>query len=429
MKIIILHHHLKPGGVTRIIGSQIQALADNRDIELEVICGEAPRCPEDFPVPVTVEPLLNYLSHDLMCQPEQLKQYFIRLERFLADKMPPGALLHVHNLNLGKNPLLTLAVSNLAWRGLKVFNHAHDFAEDRPDNYHDLEQIIVNTFKHKLNDVLYPQCDNYRFGVLNRFDEARLHSYGIAPSRIEFLPNPVAFNSNNAFNPEARDKVRDYFNIASTKQLFVYPVRAIRRKNIGELALLAVLFSDVAEFIITLPPENPIEQPDYHSWVKFCTEYNIQLHFEAGVQFSFPDIMVAADKCISTSRREGFGMMFLEPWLFGKEIVGRNLKYVTDDFKTAGIVFPALYEQLNVMVDDAMVDFAGLTLLPQQDIVLSALSDDGVAKQLLTQNRQLQQMFVPASAETIDLNRNTITTEYSVKKYGTELYEIYQRFS
>ncbi|MCF6174907.1 MAG: hypothetical protein L3J71_03985 [Victivallaceae bacterium] len=426
MKLIILHHHLKPGGVTRIIASQLQALAGHNSFDIEILCGEAPHCPDYFPVPVTVEPLLNYLPQDMMCQPAQLKLHFLKLERFLADKIPTDALLHVHNLNLGKNPLLTLAVSRLALKGLKVFNHAHDFAEDRPDNYHDLEQVIVNTFKFNLTDVLYPICDNYRFGVLNRFDEKRLNQYGVASSRIEFLPNPVAFSDNKLLPSDAGRHVREHFKVDAEKQLFVYPVRAIRRKNIGELALLATLFKQRVEFVITLPPENPVEQTDYRNWVEFCGEHNINLHFEAGLRFSFTEIMAAADKCISTSRREGFGMMFLEPWLFGREIVGRDLKYVTDDFRASGIVFPALYEQLNVTHNSEIVDFAVLALDSQQDIIHLAFDNSEYIQELLNLNPQLEQMFASASAATINLNRNIIKTEYSVKKYGAKLNEIYQ---
>ncbi len=42
------------------------------------------------------------------------------------------------------------------------------------------------------------------------------------------------------------------------KKIITYPVRAIRRKNIGEFILLAVLFEGTCQFNITQAPKNPV---------------------------------------------------------------------------------------------------------------------------------------------------------------------------
>jgi hypothetical protein len=51
---------------------------------------------------------------------------------------------------------------------------------------------------------------------------------------------------------------------------------------------------------------------------------------------------------VTTSVGEGFGLAFLEPWLMGKRICGRNLEEVTGDFAGEGIKLHGLYQCLNV---------------------------------------------------------------------------------
>ena len=56
MKVVFIHHHLRQGGVTRVIDEQIQAIGDVHDVL--VITGEAPTAAVPFPVEVI--PSLSY---------------------------------------------------------------------------------------------------------------------------------------------------------------------------------------------------------------------------------------------------------------------------------------------------------------------------------------------------------------------------------
>jgi hypothetical protein len=51
---------------------------------------------------------------------------------------------------------------------------------------------------------------------------------------------------------------------------------------------------------------------------------------------------------ITTSVGEGFGLAFLEPWLAGRPLRGRDLPPITADFRAAGVALPGLYERLDV---------------------------------------------------------------------------------
>ena len=59
--------------------------------------------------------------------------------------------------------------------------------------------------------------------------------------------------------------------------------------------------------------------------------------------------MVACSEAIvTTSVAEGFGLGFLEPWVFGKSLCGRNLPEITGDFTDHQIDLTNLYERLEV---------------------------------------------------------------------------------
>lgn len=427
-KIIILHSHLRPGGVSRIISSQVKALTD-AGVQVEVITGESPQDKSLFPVSISLVPEINYFSEDLSLDEKVLRQELIKIESSLAKCLTEDCILHAHNLNLGKNPLVTMAVKKLADKGLKVFNHAHDFAEDRAANFELLEKVISGVFQENLNQFLYPKLDNYRFGVLNRFDYNRLIDMGIADDRVNFLPNPVA---DPGFKPEpnSRIEVCKEFGIDDGKILLVYPVRVIRRKNIGELILLAHLFRDEAEFIVTLPPQNPVERDPYDQWLDFCNRNIISnIHFEAGTIFSFDQIMSAADKCITTSIKEGFGMMFLEPWMFNNAVVGRNIASVTADFKETGLQFDCLYNAIKINFEDYKAsDFGFLAQEEQMECLEMILEDASLAKQVLVDNPELEYITHVAMKEDITRNQEIIKSEYSLRKYGAKLNEIYAEF-
>ena len=191
MQIVITHSHLNPGGVTRIIESQLESLP-NEDVK--VIVGNC-RNPEDIQKRgaelVVFEPL-NYLKYRKYSD-DEANVLLDEIFQFLEKQLSADSILHFHNLNLGKNPVVTYAVYLLTKKGYLVFNHAHDFAEDRPANYQFLKEVIEGNFKANLNEVLYPNFSNYHFGVLNAFDVKRLISYGINPDKIEWLPNPIPY--------------------------------------------------------------------------------------------------------------------------------------------------------------------------------------------------------------------------------------------
>lgn len=424
MNIIIFHYHLNPGGVTRIIESQVQTLLEERNYnEIKVITGN---CEEksyftNLGVDIQVFPEINYLL------PEQTnyREIYHSITAILSGICNKEDILHFHNLNLGKNPLVTLAVSKLAGEGYKVVNHAHDFAEDRPANYDFLEKIIEGEFNKNISSVLYPHIDNYNFAVLNSYDLNRLSELGVSQEHSFLLPNPVVFSSRKLEGTPAdwKNEITSQLAIQPDKKIITYPVRVIRRKNIGEYILLAHLFSEEASWLVTQPPKNPVEIEPYEKWKAFCEKENINVIWEAGTKCDFEKLLKATDICFTTSIQEGFGMVFMEPWLLGTAVKGRDIPMVTLDLKQSGVEFPVLYPQF-LMPDNKELHEHDLE--EQFEIIQSIKEEPNQKKMLFEMNTFLSELLNPVEDALIKRNNEVILSEYSLKTYGKKLNEIYR---
>ncbi|MEZ5104786.1 MAG: glycosyltransferase [Draconibacterium sp.] len=425
MQLVIAHSHLNPGGVTRIIESQIESL---RGIQVKVLVGNCqnPKAITSKGAELHIVEDLNYLEHRKYSDKEAMIKLH-QVHRKIRNLLPTNGVLHFHNLNLGKNPIVTYAVYLLAKEGAKVFNHAHDFAEDRPSNYQFLKEILSDIFLQRVEEVLYPNLPNYQFGVLNSFDFERLINFGVQKERIEWLPNPVTVQTveNTLDKTSAKSEICKALNLDEKKLLVTYPVRVIQRKNIGELILLSALFEDSVNFVVTQPPKNPKEIELYAKWLKFRADENIPVTFEAGNKVSFEKLIVASDFCITTSYREGFGMVYLEPWLLNTPVVGRDIEYITRDFIADGFHFPALYNQ--IQVPGLNGDFKDFEMENQMNIIRTTKSNPLKKADFFEQNQTLKTLFEKADIKNIEKNKEIIRDKYSLQGYGIKLQNRYKK--
>lgn len=429
-KICIIHYHLNPGGVTRIIESQIRSLKElNKALEILVITGNCEK-PESITIlgaDIVINEAFNYLPE----KTDNLPQRLLRIQNLLLQYISEGDIIHFHNMNLGKNPLLTAAVSKLAQEGFFVLNHAHDFAEDRPENFEFLNHVLQSELGMNIREIMYPDVSNYLYATLNSADRQRLINYRVSDTRAFLLPNPVDIITGlkNKNSIELKRTVCSQLHLDANKLLITYPVRVIRRKNIGEYILLSVLFSNDANWVVTQPPMNPVEIAPYEAWKNFCKEKNIDLVFEAGVHLNFEDLIRASDWCLTTSIKEGFGMVYMEPWLLETPVGGRNLEYITSDLLNSGMIFPLLYDKIQVENDGKLVDFAGLEMDVQMKVISEILNKRNVRQKTIKCNPMLKIIFDPVERNIIESNRSTIVNKYSLQKYAKRLEAIYKEFT
>lgn len=426
MKIILFHYHLNPGGVTRIIDSQIKAIKHALpEAQIRILTGSCSNKNTYTESGVSVEEfdVLNYLTSK-----ENLDEKYLKITDFLKEYCSKDDILHFHNLNLGKNPLVTLIVSKMAAEGYLVINHAHDFSEDRPENQKFIREIIEMHFGENLKKIMYPQFDNYQFVAINSSDKNRIISYGINQKNCTLLANPVLFtkdlSDSKSERNETRHRICSILKIDAHKKIITYPVRVIRRKNIGEFILLAALFKHEANWVVTQPPKNPVEIPFYEDWKSFCFENNIPVIWDAGNKADFEELLIASDFCMTTSIREGFGMTFLEPWLMGIPVKGRNIPMVTTDLIEKGIEFPLLYDHFFIENTKELIEY---DYIEQRKIISDITHSGKKQKSIFDLNPFLSHLLETVNDAWIKKNKEVILNQFSVEKYGNKLYELYRR--
>ena len=289
MKIAFIHYHLKTGGVTTVLRQQVESILD--PCELLVLSGEPPE--SSFPCDVVHIPGLGYdiFGRNLM-EPESVATAIIEA---IHSKWKNGCdLVHVHNPTLKKNANFLKILNVLNNRGLKLFLQIHDFAEDgRPFSYFAEEEYI----------------ENCHYGVINSRDYDILLKTGLKKEGLHKI-----FNTITPFHSNTKDVI--------LKKYILYPIRAIRRKNIGEAILLSLFFKKNAPLVITLPPNSPADINSYENWKTFVMETKLNVIFEAGLTHEFSDLVLSSDFLITTSIAEGFGFSFLEPWTANKISLG-----------------------------------------------------------------------------------------------------------
>ncbi len=445
MNVALLHYHLKPGGVTSVIQRQAACLAERgAGRRVVVLSGQQPETP--WTVPVHVVPGLRYESDTgtVLSGSTALAEAILVA---LDEAFPAGCdVLHVHNPLIRKNPDLLGALRILRGRGIALLLQAHDFAEDfRPDVFDPGAE--------------YPEdCD---YATVNGRDRDALVAAGVSPGHVHYLPNAIA---GALFLPRrgwATERNRG-------RTTALYPVRAIRRKNLGETVLLSLWLPEGARIAVTLPPSSPREMPAYEFWKRTCGEAALGVRFDAGMRFGLEDLYDGAFCALTTSLKEGFGFTFLDPLVRGIPVVGREVVHAVGDFRAAGIRFPGLYRSLVVPAgmlpaerletvkskaiealrsafaplagtgagvfydiarryESPILDFGLLDEELQAGVVRLVRADQAVRTRIEECNPFLGELFTaPRSEDLAASNRQAVLDAYSVDRYAERLERAYR---
>lgn len=331
--VAIVHYHLHRGGVTSVIHTASRCLTD-AGVPHVILSGDADESGAKLPVQVVEG--LGYGTEPGGITGIQLVH---ALRGAASAVLGPGPIVwHFHNHSLGRNRAMADAVAILAEAGEAMVLQFHDFAEDgRSQNY----SVIADT------DTLYPHSPRIRHAFINSRDRGHLVAAG--------LPSANAVLLSNAITPPVTGKPLEE---APANPLVLYPVRGIRRKNLGELFLLAALSPKGTRYAVTLGPDNVRWQAVHEEWMAFAEDTGLPVMLDVVGRLSpapkaprsFAGWLRHSTHCITTSVAEGFGLSFLEPAAIGKPLLGRNLPAVTNDFAEAGIVPGRLYDRLLVPV-------------------------------------------------------------------------------
>ena len=432
MKIAFIHYHLKTGGVTTCLKQQLEALKD--DCQMCVITGELPSAA--LPVKTIHLPQLAYT--DVYRQPFEPQDVATALiDKIWAHFDGPCDLVHVHNPLLAKNSKFLKILKALQKKGHRLLLQVHDFAEDGRAQLYFNEDYPVDCHYCVVNSR------DYQILLNSGLKKPGLHQLFNCVNMPQLPPQPV-----------------------EQQPYGVYPIRAIRRKNIGEALLLSLLFTDDTTLSITLPPNSKADMVSYRGWKAFAAEKQLQIEFDSGLNKPFETIVSSARYLLTTSITEGFGFSFLEPWLFNKFVWGRKLPDICVDFETHGVDLNHMYTQMMVPIDGfdaeafynqwrhtvndtarifgiqmdplkiqtafnaitkgAMIDFGLLSEAFQKQLLQHLLSKQAHIEELLTLNPQLINIgSSTAQKDIIESNRNAVMGNYHLAQYRQNLLNLY----
>lgn len=433
MKIAFIHYHLKTGGVSTVMRQQIEAVQDC--CETLVLTGELPD--RRFPADVEHIPELTYSDrYKVDVDPEHVAE---KIYRAIHSKWHQGCdVVHVHNPTLAKNiHFLNILKALQGKNNQKLFLQIHDFAEDgRPHVY--------------FHDAYPVDC---HYGVINSRDYNFLLKSGLKKQGVHKIFNTI----------KPLETVPD---AVMEKNSVLYPVRAIRRKNIGEAILLTQFFRNEETLNITQPPNSPMDIRCYSIWKQFVDECHLKVNFEVGLRHEFKELVGSSKFLLTTSINEGFGFSFLEPWTAGKLLWGRRLPYICHDFEQHGIRLNHLYTQLRIPVDwlgknklftkwkhcviktcsdfsctiasesiadhfkatikDGTIDFGLLNETFQRMVIRRIRSSKSSHRQLITLNPFLSQPGkVPDETDLVHHNKQIVERNYTTERYRDTLMNIY----
>ena len=401
-----------------------------------VITGELP--PVNFPAKTIYIPELAYSSvYRKPYAPEKVAAKVIQKIRAHFDG--PCDIVHVHNPLLAKNLKFLRFLNLLQQEGLNLLLQAHDFAEDGRARLYFRDDYPVD-------------C---HYGVVNSRDYQILLKCGLKKHGLHQLFNCVSL-------PQLQ------LDPVAEKPYVVYPIRAIRRKNIGEAILLSLFFNARERLAITLPPNSKADMASYEAWKKFAVDYRLPIEFDRGLDTPFETIVCSARYLLTTSITEGFGFSFLEPWLYHKNVSGRKLDDICNDFEMRGIDLDHMYSQLMVPLEgfdedefhrqwnrtimdtarifdlqiDAtqikrayeaitaggLMDFGLLAEPYQKQVLLYLMSNKTHRQKLLALNPLLSKISNGTDQTSrIEANRNAIVRSYNINKYRQTLLDLYAR--
>jgi GNAT superfamily N-acetyltransferase len=457
MRVAIAHYHLQTGGVSRVIQHACTAL-QARGARVVVLSGTAPQVSLPAGTEIAVLKGLDYDERRDSLSPDRLATEMASAASSALGGAPD--IWHIHNHSLGKNTALPGALLRLARNEQRLLLQPHDFAEDgRPALYRRLREVLAGGDIGRLSALLYPIAPQIHYAALNQRDRGFLSEVGVPAGQLHLLPNAVSLGLPRSGPPPDLSAPES----STGPRLWLYPTRAIRRKNIGEFLLWAALAADTDRFATTQAPQNPSERPIYEQWVALARELNLPVDFEiGGGDQDFPALLARSHALLTTSVAEGFGLAFLEPWLLERALLGRDLPEITAEFKDSGIALDSLYRSLMVPLDwldarrlreafdraaEARAEAFGRPSRTSRDDAerawLSAVVDGRIDFGRLDETAQIQvirrlkdgsadpgQLIPPALPErpttaVIAANRDAVDAEYSLRGFGERLMRVY----
>ncbi len=371
LKLVIVHHHFRPGGVRRVIELATPHLVAHWPQRVRAVVlatGEAPdpvwlrafrQRLRGTPVKVLVQPPFGYVS-ELPRDGQRLTRRVMEgIMQLLREAMHDECLIWAHNLGLGRNLYLARELTfTCHGAGIPLIAHHHDWwFENRWHHFTAMREPGFRTLRAVASAVL-AASPRICHVAINHADAAVLEKH--FPGLAGWLPNPV---ESAAPPPAARVRAAAAWlrqQLGEDAPVWLLPCRLLRRKNIAEALLLTRWLRPEAWLVTTGGVSSAEEQPyadalaaaaQMHGW-------RLRLGILRGDERQKPSVsemLAASEAVLLTSLQEGFGLPYLEAAALRRPLVARELPNIAPDLAKFGFRFPQSYRE--VRVDPALFDW------------------------------------------------------------------------
>lgn len=363
MTLVIVHYHLRPGGIRRIIELATPHLVRHapRPITKVVIAtGEPADHPwhdhfahqlAGVPIAVLVEPSFNYLSEQ-RGSPERIITRIRRtVKKLFANSNTVNCLVWAHNLGVGRNLLLTRELTAAcAGRDIPLVAHHHDWwFDNRWVRWPEMRRSGVRRLADAAQAVFPPQ-NRVLHAAINHADAAILtRHFGKSalwlPNFTEAAPLPSLTRIHSA-----QHWLRSKLGHADAP-VWLLPCRTLRRKNIAEALLLTRWLRPEAWLVVTGAASSADELPYFDALKRTAHQHHrrLRLGVLAGKESrkpSIPELLAASEAVLLTSIQEGFGLPYLEAAAAQRPLIARHLPNIAPDLDRFGFRFPQAYDEI-----------------------------------------------------------------------------------
>jgi glycosyltransferase involved in cell wall biosynthesis len=372
LKLIVLHHHYRPGGIRRVIelaAPWIVRSAREPVEELILAGGEPPdldwqalfaRNIRPATVRYFIDGSFSYFSEQKKL-PEQIARNIQSALDSLFDSIEPDkTVVWYHNPGIARNLLLTEALARACHRrDLRLLFHHHDWwFDNRWLRWAELRRSGFATLSETARSV-FPPLPNVQHATINEEDALRLKKF--FPGRAHWIPNPAHNEPMAKFGRTrfARRWLQEKLE-SGNDPIWILPCRVLRRKNLAEALLLTRWLRPSAWLVVTGGPSSADEERYAHRLVQTAEErrWKFQLGLLRGPEPqkpSIPELLAASETVLLTSLQEGFGLPFLEAAAAHRPLIARQISNIAPDLRRFGFRFPYAYKEL--LIDPALFDW------------------------------------------------------------------------
>ena len=347
--LIIVHYHYRPGGVRQVVEWGAAAVARCWGCDRVVMLG-GERVPEGwrgeferavFPIPVRWESDagLGYWSE------------FAGeggAEELLRREVGSGDVVWAHNLSVGRRLRLGAMVVRVAEAaGASVWLHQHDWWWDgRWERWVEFGEQGVESLEEAVA-LTFPAGERVRTVAVNAAD-ARF-ARDVLGRACGFGGNPlVRVEPGRAAVEEALEWLR---GMSGGRPVWVYPARALRRKNFAEAVLVMRAVDDGAMLVTTGGVSSGAERGWYAGMERAVEEggWPVRLAVaELDGAPTVPAMMGAAEAVVMSSLREGFGLPWWEAAVLRRPLLARRLAGTRETLEAVGLGASAAWDAVMV---------------------------------------------------------------------------------